>query len=193
MKTPQSCHGSAIVSNGPLQTPQPDDTIMASRPRTLYEKIWDAHVVEVRDDGTALIYIDRHLVHEVTSPQAFEALRVAGRPVRRPELTLAVPDHNLPTTARLGADGAVLPIADPESAAQLAALEVNAPAYGIRYIPATAKEQGIVHVVGPEQGFSLPVTVGSARSPSGSAPAKLSTCWRRRRCCSSNPNRWKCG
>jgi 3-isopropylmalate/(R)-2-methylmalate dehydratase large subunit len=131
---------------------------MASRPRTLYEKIWDAHVVETRDDGTALIYIDRHLVHEVTSPQAFEALRVAGRPVRRPELTLAVPDHNLPTTARVGADGAVLPIADPESAAQLAALEVNAPAHGIRYIPATAKEQGIVHVVGPEQGFSLPGT-----------------------------------
>jgi 3-isopropylmalate/(R)-2-methylmalate dehydratase large subunit len=131
---------------------------MASRPRTLYEKIWDAHVVETRDDGTALIYIDRHLVHEVTSPQAFEALRIAGRPVRRPELTLAVPDHNLPTTPRVGADGTVLPIADPESAAQLAALEVNAPAYGIRYIPATAREQGIVHVVGPEQGFSLPGT-----------------------------------
>jgi 3-isopropylmalate/(R)-2-methylmalate dehydratase large subunit len=131
---------------------------MASRPRTLYEKIWDAHVVETRDDGTALIYIDRHLVHEVTSPQAFEALRIAGRPVRRPELTLAVPDHNLPTTPRVGADGKVLPIADPESAAQLAALEVNAPAFGIRYIPATAKEQGIVHVVGPEQGFSLPGT-----------------------------------
>ncbi len=131
---------------------------MASRPRTLYEKIWDAHVVETRDDGTALIYIDRHLVHEVTSPQAFEALKVAGRPVRRPELTLAVPDHNLPTTARRDANGMAIPIADPESAAQLAALEVNAPAFGIRYIPATAKEQGIVHVVGPEQGFSLPGT-----------------------------------
>ena len=131
---------------------------MASRPRTLYEKIWDAHVVETRHDGTALIYIDRHLVHEVTSPQAFEALKVAGRPVRRPELTLAVPDHNLPTTARLDARGAPVPIADAESAAQLAALEVNAPAFGIRYIPATAKEQGIVHVVGPEQGFSLPGT-----------------------------------
>ncbi len=131
---------------------------MASRPRTLYEKIWDAHVVETRDDGTALIYIDRHLVHEVTSPQAFEALKLAGRPVRRPELTLAVPDHNLPTTARIDGAGQPVPIADPESAAQLAALEVNAPAYGIRYIPATAKEQGIVHVVGPEQGFSLPGT-----------------------------------
>lgn len=131
---------------------------MASKPRTLYEKIWDAHVVETRDDGTALIYIDRHLVHEVTSPQAFEALRTAGRPVRRPELTLAVPDHNLPTTARIGEDGKRLPIADPQSAAQLAALEKNAPEFGIRYIGATAAEQGIVHVVGPEQGFSLPGT-----------------------------------
>ena len=131
---------------------------MASRPRTLYEKIWDDHVVETRDDGTAIIYIDRHLVHEVTSPQAFEALRVAGRKVRRPELTLAVPDHNLPTTARIGSDGERLPIADPQSAAQLAALETNAPEFGIRYIEATAAEQGIVHVVGPEQGFSLPGT-----------------------------------
>ena len=129
---------------------------MANKPRTLYEKIWDAHVVERRDDGTCLIYIDRHLVHEVTSPQAFEALRIAGRPVRRPELTLAVPDHNLPTTARLAADGSRLPIADPESAAQLAALERNAPEFGITYIDATAPAQGIVHVVGPEQGFSLP-------------------------------------
>ena len=129
---------------------------MASRPRTLYEKIWDAHVVETRDDGTSLIYIDRHLVHEVTSPQAFEALRAAGRPVRRPDLTLAVPDHNLPTTARLASDGSRLPIADRESAAQLAALERNAPAFGIEYIGATDAAQGIVHVVGPEQGFSLP-------------------------------------
>ena len=131
---------------------------MASRPRTLYEKIWDAHLVEQREDGTALIYIDRHLVHEVTSPQAFEALRVSGRRVRRPELTLAVPDHNLPTTPRVGADGRRLPIADAESASQLAALEKNAPEFGIRYIDATAPEQGIVHVVGPEQGFSLPGT-----------------------------------
>lgn len=129
---------------------------MADTARTLYEKIWDAHVVERQDDGTCLIYIDRHLVHEVTSPQAFEALRVAGRPVRRPDLTLAVPDHNLPTTARLDANGQRLPIADPESAQQLAALERNAPAFGIRYIGATDAEQGIVHVVGPEQGFSLP-------------------------------------
>ena len=129
---------------------------MASRPRTLYEKIWDAHVVESRDDGTSIIYIDRHLVHEVTSPQAFEALRMSGRKVRRPELTLAVPDHNLPTTARLDAAGNRLPIADKESAQQLAALERNAPEFGVRYIGATDAEQGIVHVVGPEQGFSLP-------------------------------------
>ncbi|WP_226699202.1 3-isopropylmalate dehydratase large subunit [Qipengyuania gaetbuli] len=131
---------------------------MASKPRTLYEKIWDAHVVERSDDGTCLLYIDRHLVHEVTSPQAFEALRVSGRAVRRPDLTLAVPDHNLPTTARLDAAGNRLPIADPQSAAQLAALETNAPAFGIDYIDAVAPEQGIVHVVGPEQGFSLPGT-----------------------------------
>ncbi|WP_422059980.1 3-isopropylmalate dehydratase large subunit [Sphingopyxis sp.] len=129
-----------------------------TRPRTLYEKIWDAHVVEQRPDGTCLIFIDRHLVHEVTSPQAFAGLRASGRTVRRPDLTLAVPDHNLPTTARKDAAGNRLPIADAESAAQLAALETNAPEYGIRYIDAVAPEQGIVHVVGPEQGFSLPGT-----------------------------------
>ena len=125
-------------------------------PRTLYEKIWASHVVEDRDDGTSLVYIDRHLVHEVTSPQAFEALRLTGRKVRRPDLTLAVPDHNLPTTARRDAKGVRVPIADRESAAQLEALEANAPAFGIRYIGDADAEQGIVHVVGPEQGFSLP-------------------------------------
>jgi 3-isopropylmalate/(R)-2-methylmalate dehydratase large subunit len=130
--------------------------MVTNSPRTLYQKIWDAHVVERRDDGTCLIYIDRHLVHEVTSPQAFEALRLAGRKVRRPDLTLAVPDHNLPTTARRNAEGARIPITDVESAQQLAALERNAPAFGIRYIGDADVEQGIVHVVGPEQGFSLP-------------------------------------
>jgi 3-isopropylmalate/(R)-2-methylmalate dehydratase large subunit len=127
-------------------------------PRTLYEKIWDAHVVERRDDGTCLLYIDRHLVHEVTSPQAFEGLRAVGRRVRRPELTLAVPDHNVPTTPRVDAAGRALPIADPESAAQLAALRRNVAEFGVPYIDALAPEQGIVHVVGPEQGFTLPGT-----------------------------------
>jgi len=131
---------------------------MTSRPLTLYEKIWAAHVVETRDDGTCLIFIDRHLVHEVTSPQAFAGLRAAGRKVRRPDLTLAVPDHNPPTTARVDAAGRELPIADPESAAQLGALRRNVAEFGIPYIDALAAEQGIVHVIGPEQGFTLPGT-----------------------------------
>jgi 3-isopropylmalate/(R)-2-methylmalate dehydratase large subunit len=131
---------------------------MTGRPRTLYEKIWDAHVIERREHDTSLIFIDRHLVHEVTSPQAFEALRLNGRKVRRPELTLAVPDHNLPTTARVDAAGNRVPIADLESRGQLEALELNAPAFGVRYFNATSRDQGIVHVVGPEQGFSLPGT-----------------------------------
>ncbi|GGD79466.1 3-isopropylmalate dehydratase large subunit [Croceicoccus mobilis] len=127
-------------------------------PRTMYEKIWDAHVVDRREDGTCLIYIDRHLVHEVTSPQAFEGLRAAGRRVRRPDLTLAVPDHNLPTTPRRDAAGNRIPISDPQSAQQLELLESNAPSFGIRYIGDADAEQGIVHVVGPEQGFTLPGT-----------------------------------
>ncbi|WP_277979709.1 3-isopropylmalate dehydratase large subunit [Sphingomonas phyllosphaerae] len=127
-------------------------------PRTLYEKVWDAHVVERRDDGSCLIYIDRHLLHEVTSPQAFEGLRAAGRFVRRPDLTLAVPDHNLPTTARTDAAGHELPIADRESAEQLAALRRNVAEFGVPYIDALSARQGIVHVVGPEQGFTLPGT-----------------------------------
>jgi 3-isopropylmalate/(R)-2-methylmalate dehydratase large subunit len=124
----------------------------------LYEKIWDRHVVARREDGTCLIYIDRHLVHEVTSPQAFEGLRLAGRKVRRPDLTLATPDHNLPTTPRVGADGNRLPIAEPQSATQLAALARNVAEFGVPYIDDLAAEQGIVHVVGPEQGFTLPGT-----------------------------------
>jgi 3-isopropylmalate/(R)-2-methylmalate dehydratase large subunit len=131
---------------------------LSEQPRTLYEKIWDAHVVERRDDGTCLVYIDRHLVHEVTSPQAFEGLRLAGRKVRRPDLTLAVPDHNLPTTPRLDADGKRVPILDPLSANQLEALEHNVEEFGVPYIGATEAGQGIVHVVGPEQGFTLPGT-----------------------------------
>ncbi|MET0546304.1 MAG: 3-isopropylmalate dehydratase large subunit [Caulobacterales bacterium] len=128
-----------------------------TRPRTLYEKIWDDHVVETRDDGAALIFIDRHLVHEVTSPQAFAGLRSAGRTVRHPDLTLAVPDHNVATTPRV-ANGKILPIEDPESAQQLAALEKNCADFGVELIGATDIHQGIVHVIGPEQGFTLPGT-----------------------------------
>ncbi len=120
-------------------------------PRTLYDKIWDSHVVDEDADGTATIYIDRHLVHEVTSPQAFEGLRLAGRKVRRPDAILAVPDHNVPTTP----DRATR-IDDPESAAQLATLEENCRDFGVPYIPMTDIRQGIVHVTGPEQGFTLP-------------------------------------
>ncbi len=121
-----------------------------AKARTLFDKIWDNHLVHQQDDGTCLIYIDRHLVHEVTSPQAFEGLRVAGRRVRRPDLTLAVPDHNVPTTDRR------LPILDPESAQQLALLKTNCAEFGIEYLEIDAPEQGIVHVIGPEQGFTLP-------------------------------------
>ena len=127
-------------------------------PRTLYDKIWDSHVVERRDDGTDLIYVDRHLVHEVTSPQAFDGLRREGRKVRRPDLTLAVPDHNLPTTPRVDASGSRVPVADPASAEQLSALTTNVAEFGVPYIDDLDARQGIVHVVGPEQGFTLPGT-----------------------------------
>ena len=127
-----------------------------ARPRTLYDKIWDAHVVASRPDGTDLLYIDRHRVHEVTSPQAFEGLRRRGRRVRRPELTLAVPDHAVPTGPRRDKDGAELPIADASAALQIETLRRNAGDAGIRLIDAAAADQGIVHVVGPEQGFTLP-------------------------------------
>jgi 3-isopropylmalate/(R)-2-methylmalate dehydratase large subunit len=123
---------------------------MTTRPRTLYEKIWDDHVVATRPDGTALIWIDRHLIHEVTTPQAFEGLRVAGRRLRRPDLTLAVPDHNVPTNRRFE------PIPDPESATQVALLERNCAEFGVEHIAMNAEAQGIVHVIGPEQGFTLP-------------------------------------
>ncbi len=119
-------------------------------PQTLYEKIWNDHVVATRPDGTSLIFIDRHLIHEVTTPQAFAGLRAAGRAVARPDLTLAVPDHNVPTNNRL------LPIADAESAEQVRMLKQNTTDFGIEHIEMNAHEQGIVHVIGPEQGFTLP-------------------------------------
>ena len=121
-----------------------------SAPKTLFDKIWDAHVVHRQDDGTCLIYIDRHLVHEVTSPQAFEGLRNAKRAVRAPNRTLAVADHNIPTTDRSAG------IEDEESRIQVEALEKNAAEFGVPYFAMDDKRQGIVHVIGPEQGFTLP-------------------------------------
>lgn len=123
-----------------------------AQPRTLYDKIWDDHVVETQADGTSLLYIDRHLVHEVTSPQAFEGLRMAGRKVRAPQKTLAVVDHNVPTTDRSHG------IEDPESRIQVAQLAANAAEFGIEYFDALDHRQGVVHIIGPEQGFTLPGT-----------------------------------
>ncbi len=122
------------------------------KPKTLYDKIWDDHLVHEDADGTALIYIDRHLVHEVTSPQAFEGLRTAGRKVHAPDKTLAVVDHNVPTSNRK------LPNPDPESAEQIAVLAQNAKDFGIEYFDEFDRRQGIVHIIGPEQGFTLPGT-----------------------------------
>ena len=119
-------------------------------PTTLYDKIWDAHVVDQADDGTCLLYIDRQLVHEVTSPQAFEGLRLAGRKVHSPEKTLAVVDHNVPTSDR--ASG----IKDPQAKQQVEALAANAADFGIEYYSEFDKRQGVVHIIGPEQGFTLP-------------------------------------
>jgi 3-isopropylmalate/(R)-2-methylmalate dehydratase large subunit len=124
----------------------------SAKPTTLYDKIWDDHLVHEADDGTCLLYIDRHLVHEVTSPQAFEGLRATGRKVHAPEKTLAVVDHNVPTTDRSK------PNPDPESIEQIAVLAENAREFGITYYNEFDKRQGIVHVIGPEQGFTLPGT-----------------------------------
>ena len=120
-------------------------------PKTLYDKIWDAHVAHEAEDGTCLLYIDRHLVHEVTSPQAFEGLRMTGRKVRAPEKTIAVPDHNVPTTLDR-AKG----IENEESRIQVDALDKNAREFGVHYYPVSDVRQGIVHIVGPEQGWTLP-------------------------------------
>ncbi|MFK0164659.1 3-isopropylmalate dehydratase large subunit [Rhizobium sp. NPDC090279] len=122
-----------------------------SAPRTLYDKIWDDHLVDAQDDGTCLLYIDRHLVHEVTSPQAFEGLRMTGRKVHAPQKTLAVVDHNVPTSAdrHLG-------IKNEESRIQVEQLAKNAAEFGVEYYSENDKRQGIVHIIGPEQGFTLP-------------------------------------
>jgi 3-isopropylmalate/(R)-2-methylmalate dehydratase large subunit len=121
-----------------------------AEPRTLYDKIWDEHLIEEDPDGSALIYIDRHIVHEVTSPQAFEGLRLSGRKVHAPDKTLLVVDHNVPTTDRN------LPNPDPESAAQIAYLAENAKFFNLEYYDEFDRRQGIVHIIGPEQGFTLP-------------------------------------
>ena len=121
-------------------------------PKTLYDKIWDAHVAHEADDGTCLLYIDRHLVHEVTSPQAFEGLRMTGRTVRRPDQTIAVPDHNVPTTL----DRANAATMTEDSRVQVAALDTHAKEFGLHYYPVSDVRQGIVHIVGPEQGWTLP-------------------------------------
>jgi 3-isopropylmalate/(R)-2-methylmalate dehydratase large subunit len=120
--------------------------------KTLYDKIWDAHLVEERPGETPLIYVDRHLIHEVTSPQAFEGLRNEGRKIRRPDLTLAVADHNVPTKDRDKG------ITDPESREQIATLEKNARDFGVEYFAMDDVRQGIVHIIGPEQGWTLPGT-----------------------------------
>ncbi len=121
-------------------------------PQTLFDKIWRAHLVDEQADGACLVYVDRHLVHEVTSPQAFEGLRQAGRPVRRPELTLAVADHNVPTSDRSKG------IADPESRLQVETLATNCAEFGVEFIGMNDVRQGIVHIIGPELGFTLPGT-----------------------------------
>jgi len=118
--------------------------------RTLFDKVWDAHVVERLPDGTCVLYIDRHLLHEVTSPQAFEGLRMAGRKLRRPDLHIAVVDHNIPTSDRR------LGITEEDSRIQVETLEANVAEFGVPYIPVLDERQGIVHIIGPEQGLSLP-------------------------------------
>ena len=122
-------------------------------PQTLYDKIWNEHIVHQQDDGTTLLYVDRHLIHEVTSPQAFEGLRLSKRKVRKPNLTLAVADHNVPTTNRSKG------INDKESKIQVEALETNCKEFGIELFDMKDKRQGIVHIIGPEQGFTQPGTV----------------------------------
>ena len=124
--------------------------MIAAGPRTMFEKIWEQHLVHQTSPTQSLLYIDLHLVHEVTSPQAFEGLRLAGRPVRRPELTVATQDHNVPTTNRS------LPIADPISRQQVETLRVNCREFGVRLYDLDSINQGIVHVIGPELGLTQP-------------------------------------
>src|ERR671927_655475 len=121
-----------------------------AQPRTLFDKIWDSHVIAPAGEGTYLLYIDLHLCHEVTTPQAFEGLKLAGRKVRRPDATFAVADHNIPTSNRKAG------IDEPESRLQVETLERNVVEFGIPYFPIDSLDQGIVHIIGPEQGLSQP-------------------------------------
>src|SRR6516225_8185428 len=141
-----------LIAQPKFLEPTPMSKPTTSKPTTVYDKIWNDHLVHEAEDGTCLIYIDRHLVHEVTSPQAFEGLRASGRKVRAPEKTLAVVDHNIPTTDRSK------PNPDPESIEQMRVMAENAREFGIEYYNEFDRRQGIVHVIGPEQGFTLPGT-----------------------------------
>ncbi|XRB07721.1 3-isopropylmalate dehydratase small subunit [Pycnococcus provasolii] len=133
--------------------------LAATSPRTLYDKIFDDHLVDASDDGTALLYVDRHLVHEVTSPQAFEGLRTAGRPVRRTDCTLATTDHNVPTSDRSSFKNVETFIDEEDSRTQVLALQSNVSEFGVTYFGLDDARQGIVHVIGPEQGFTLPGSI----------------------------------
>ncbi|MBV8779691.1 MAG: 3-isopropylmalate dehydratase large subunit, partial [Alphaproteobacteria bacterium] len=123
------------------------------QPKTLFDKIWESHVIAPQGEGTYLIYIDLHLIHEVTTPQAFAGLKLAGRKVRRPDKTIAVADHNIPTTGRAGGAASIL---EPDSKLQVEVLERNVKEFGVPYFPIESIDQGIVHVIGPEQGLSQP-------------------------------------
>jgi 3-isopropylmalate/(R)-2-methylmalate dehydratase large subunit len=172
-------------------------------PRTLFEKVWDAHVVAAPEGQSALLYIDLHLVHEVTSPQAFDGLRANGRRLRQPLRTVATVDHNIPTTPR------GLPIADPIAARQIEALQKNCREFGVPFFDMNSPEQGIVHVIGPELGITLPgmtIVCGDSHTSTHGAFGslalelqKLSTCSprnacrreNRRRCRSSCAGNWR--
>ncbi|KAJ3541807.1 hypothetical protein NM688_g6039 [Phlebia brevispora] len=140
-----------LLYSQPTNMPAP-----VQAPRTLYDKIWNDHVIDAQEDGLSLIYIDRHLIHEVTTPQAFEGLKNAGRPVRRPDCTLGTVDHNVPTSSRKNFKDIESFIDEPESRAMCLLMDQNVKEFGVTYFGMTDRRQGIVHVIGPEEGFTLP-------------------------------------
>ena len=166
----------------------PEDGCMTYQARTLFQKVWDAHVAHEAPGEPSLLYIDLHLVHEVTSPQAFDSLRLAGRGVRRPDLTLATIDHGVPTANRN------LGIRDPLSKKQIDALIANCAEFGITLYGLDDPRQGIVHIIGPEQGITQPGTPPPTgllgRWPSGSAPPMSNTSWPPKPFPRLNPRRW---